>query len=290
MIDATHVIVRLGRQTIVDDVSFSVDAGRSLALWGENGAGKTTLLRAVLGLLPCTGLLSVAGHDVRRAGRQARGAIGYVPQQLALYDELSTLGYLRYVAGLRKVEAHEAPVLLARVGLADQAAKPVGRLSGGMRQRLALAAALLGDPPVLVLDEPTASLDAGARQDFLRLLSDLRRSDKTLLLTSHRTEEVATLADEVHVLAGGRTVLACRAAELTTALNVEVAMHLMLAAGAREPALAVLTDLGFTARRNGRGIVVDVAPGARAAPVQALVERGFQIDDLAIEEGSWTAS
>jgi ABC-type multidrug transport system ATPase subunit len=288
VIEVEHLTVRLGRATVVDDVSFGVDAGRSLALWGENGAGKTTAIRAILHLLPFEGRISVAGYDARRAGRQARARIGYVPQQLALYDELSALGYLRFLAGLHRQPAAGAAALLARVGLAEHAGKPVGALSGGMKQRLALAAAFIGDPPVLILDEPTANLDAAARADFLALLTGLRASGQTLLITSHRIEEVVALADDVAVLAGGRVALACPATALAEALRAGTTLRLIVAPDAVEHALATLAGDGFEARRNGTGILVGVTPGRRAAPVRTLLDRGIAIEDLAFEDTSWT--
>lgn len=288
MIDLAAVTVQLGKRRVVDELSFAVARGERVALWGENGAGKTTVIRALLGLLPFSGQATVAGHDVRRAGRQARAAIGYVPQQLALYDELTALGYLRFMGGLRHAPADQPPALLARVGLEEHAAKPVGALSGGMRQRLALAGALLGDPPVLVLDEPTASLDAAARTDFQGLLGELHAPGHSLLITSHRLEEVAALADRVLVLRQGRLVESCLAQDLARTLRLEATLRLMVAAEAADEALAVLGELGFSARRNGRGLLVQVAPGRRAAPIHALVERGIAVDDLALEEGTWT--
>lgn len=289
MIEVQGLTVRFRRHTALDAVSFQVPAGGSLALWGENGAGKTTAIRAVLGLLPYRGDIRVHGHDLRRHGRRARAAIGYVPQQLALYDELSALGYLRFMAGLRHVPADQAAGLLARVGLDDHAAKAVGALSGGMRQRLALAAALLGDPPILVLDEPTANLDAAARADFLRLLGDLAPTGKTFLFTSHRAEEVAALAGRVLVLAGGRVQAECAAAELAQALGLHATLRLMVAEASVDAALAALAAAGYPARRNGLGVLVQVPPGERAVPVRVLLERGVAVDDLALEEGGWTA-
>jgi ABC-type multidrug transport system ATPase subunit len=288
MIQVRDLTVRFGRTTVVRDVSFEVPAGESLALWGANGAGKTTVIRALLGLLPYDGAIHVGGHDVARQGRCARRLVGYVPQQLALYDDMSAIGYLRYLAGLRRVPAAEASGLLARVGLAEHAGKAVGALSGGMKQRLALAAALLGDPPVLVLDEPTANLDASARADFLGLLAELRAAGKTLLLTSHRTEEVAALADRVLVLAAGRPQLLCSGDELAAALRADGVLRLLVAQDEVDGALAALASRGFRARKNGHGLLVDVGTGSRAAPVSALLADGIEVVDLQMEEKSWT--
>jgi len=287
VIEVRDLVVRFGRTRAVDGVSFGAAAGESLALWGDNGAGKTTILRAVLGLLPHGGEIRLAGRDLRRDGRRARAQVGYVPQQLALYDDLTAIGYLRYVAGLRRQPAAAAAPLLARVGLADEAAKPVGALSGGMKQRLALAAALVGDPPVLVLDEPTASLDATARADFLRLLALLHASGKTMLVTSHRLEEVATLADRVLVLEGGRVRLACPASDLAAALRIEMTLRLLLAEGDVGPALGMLADRGYAARRNGHGVLVRVRAGERATPLRILTDGGIGVTDFTLEDSGW---
>lgn len=282
MIDVQGLGVRFGANRVIDDLTFHLADGGSLALWGVNGAGKTTVLRALLDQVPYTGRATVAGFDAHRQGRQARARLGYVPQQLAFYDDLSALGLLRFVAGLRGADEGQAAVLLGRMGLGDQARKAVRALSGGMKQRLALAAALLGDPPLLLLDEPTANLDAEARADFTALLLELRAAGKTLLFTSHRTDEVAALADEAIVLGeGGARRVGAR--ELDALLHPEVSVYLVVSEAAMEPALGILAREGFEARRNGHGLVVRVAAGKRAAPVAVLVRADIDVHDLAIE-------
>jgi len=288
MIRVHDLTVRFDASPVVDGVSFDIPRGRSLALWGENGAGKTTVIRALLGLVRFEGEVRIAGYDVRRHGKAARAAVGSVPQQLAFYDDMTALGLLRYLAGLRKVPPGQAASLLERVALADQAGKPVGALSGGMKQRLALAAALLGDPPVLLLDEPTASLDTAARADFVCLLADLRASGKTLLVTSHRLAEVVALADEAIVLEGGLVRLRCPARGLEAALFPHTTLNVVVAAGEEAAAVAVLGRAGFAVHPNGRGIGVRVVPGRRAAPVEALLRAGVAVEDITLEDGQWT--
>jgi ABC-type multidrug transport system ATPase subunit len=190
--------------TAVDDVSFHLGRGEALALWGVNGAGKTTILKCLLGLLDCEGELTLDGHDLRRDGRRARHFLGYVPQELAFHADMSVAESCRFYAQLKKVPAARIPVVLEQVGLSAQTQKSVGALSGGMKQRLALALALLADPPVLLLDEPTSNLDAATRDEFIDLLVTLRQAGKTLLFTSHHAEEVERLADQVLILKDGR--------------------------------------------------------------------------------------
>ncbi len=192
--------------TAVSDLSFELAAGTSIALWGVNGAGKTTVLKCLLGLLASEGELHLNGYDLRRDGRTARRFLGYVPQELAFHNDLSVAESCRFYARLKGVGDARIPVVLAQVGLTGQEKKAVGALSGGMKHRLALALALLAEPPVLLLDEPTSNLDAATRDEFIALLVQLRNAGKTLLFTSHYADEVERLAGRVLVLADGRLV------------------------------------------------------------------------------------
>jgi len=189
--------------TAVDDLSFSLMNGEAMALWGTNGAGKTTVLKCLLGLLNCEGTLQLNGVDLRKDGRRARRSFGYVPQELAFHNDLSVVESCRFYAQLKDVPYTRIPTVLEEVGLSGQTRKAVGALSGGMKQRLALALALLADPPLLLLDEPTSNLDVETREEFLALLARLHQMGKTLLFTSHHLEEVGQIADRVLILRDG---------------------------------------------------------------------------------------
>lgn len=192
--------------TAIDDLSFTLAQGQSLALWGVNGAGKTTVLKCLLGLLNCEGELWLDGMDLRKDGRNARRHFGYVPQELAFHNDLSVAESCRFYARLKNVPFGRISEVLQQVALIGQERKAVGALSGGMKQRLALALALLSDPPVLLLDEPTSNLDAETRDEFLDLLALLHKTGKSLLFTSHHLEEVEQLADLVLILRDGKLV------------------------------------------------------------------------------------
>jgi nitrous oxidase accessory protein len=207
---------RFGRHEALAEVSFTIEAGEAVALWGANGAGKTTALRALLGVFPFTGEVSVGGLDVRREGRRARRLIGFVPQEIA-FPELTAGEALELFAGLHGAPLERLPALVERLGLADELDKRVQTLSGGRKQRLALAVALVADPPLLLLDEFSSNLDAAARRDLLSLLTELKREGKTLVFSSHRPDEVARLADRVLHLEGGRLVADLPPAELLAA-------------------------------------------------------------------------
>jgi len=229
LIESQGMTVRFGRATAVFDVSFQVPVGESLALWGANGAGKTTVILALLGLVQFSGSAQLAGYDVKRNGRDARRLVGYVPQRPAMHQDMQALAYLSYLAQLRRAPASQASVLLEQVGLAAHAGKTIGKLSGGMLQRLALAGALLADPPILLLDEPTANLDSAGRAEFLTLLADLRVGGRTILFTSHRAEEVAMLADNVLILAEGRTAGRSEGHEFASDLQQQPMIRLQVA-------------------------------------------------------------
>jgi nitrous oxidase accessory protein/Cu-processing system ATP-binding protein len=206
MLAVIGVTKRFRKFTAVDDVSFEIAPGEAVALWGPNGAGKSTLLKCLLGLLRFTGAVRIDGHDALSEAKIARGRLGYVPQELAFYPEWTGNELLAFVARIRRVASERVDVVLAQVGLAAHGAKPIGSLSGGMKQRLALAAALLSDPPLLVLDEITSNLDANGRDGLLRVLARLKESGKTIVFTSHRRDDVIRLADRVLVLERGRLV------------------------------------------------------------------------------------
>jgi ABC-type multidrug transport system ATPase subunit len=282
MIRAEHVTKKFGRHRAVDDLSFTVAPGEALALWGPNGAGKTTVLRCVLGLLPFTGSISINGCDVRRQGKAARRSLGYVPQELALHDDLRALGALHFYGRLKHAGAERPAKVLADVGLADHGRKRVGELSGGMKQRLALAIALLADPALLVLDELTASLDADGRSGFIDLLQQLRRAGKTILFTSHRVDEIEALADRVLVLGAGRLRTETTGLGLSDSLGVRSMIKLFVADGMIPTAVERLKSHGFAATPNGTGLHVEVRPRHKALPIHALNDAAIEVRDFEV--------
>lgn len=188
----------------LQNLTFNLASGEGLALWGNNGAGKTTAIRCILGQVSYEGSVSICGIDVAAKGKLARAKVGLVPQEISFHDDLTVLDTMRLYTKLRKSNHDEGSALLERLSLAPHLSKQVRQLSGGLRQRLALAIALLGDPPILLLDEPTANLDAAAKQDFLALLEDLKAEGKALVFASHRPGEVLRLADRVLLLDQGK--------------------------------------------------------------------------------------
>ena len=284
-VHAERVTKQYGKVKALDGVSFEVRPGEAVALWGANGAGKTTLLKAIIGLIDFQGEIRIDGHDVKRAGKRARRRIGYVPQETVFYD-WSVQATLEFYARLKKVDPGGIAPLLARLGLAEHATKQVSALSGGLKQRLALAIALLADPPVLLLDEPTANLDAQARGDYLRLLSALRHEGRTVIFASHRLEEIDALADRVIVMDAGRLVESVDPESLKAQHMQDVEMTLWLPEAERATALACFTRQGLAAHLNGRGtVVVRVGADQKMKPLRLLDEMNIPVTDFEIERG-----
>jgi ABC-type multidrug transport system ATPase subunit len=293
MIRIDHLTKRFGRTNAVDDVSLTIPQGDSVALWGLNGAGKTTIIRCILGLLRYRGNIDIAGHDARgrRSGKSARKLIGYVPQELGFYDDLGVSEAIAFFGRLKGVRVASVDEALARVGLTGHGRKRIRELSGGMKQRLALAIAMLGDPPILILDEVTASLDACGREEFVSLLARLSSgegadSGRTMLFASHRVEEVTTLARRVVMLEKGRIVsevpAAAFLAHLSDAQGAGATLHLHIKPAARSSAITLLRTHGFDPRLNGVGLLVPVPIAQKAAPFRVLADAHISIDDFEI--------
>lgn len=203
-----------GTVRAVDGIDLDVRQGETLALIGPNGSGKTTTLKALVGLVrPTAGRITVDGLDVIGEGAAARRRLGYLPQRLTFPEGISAREVVDYFARLRGLDASPIP-LLARVGLAAAAGRAVDGFSGGMRQRLGIALALLGEPAALILDEPSAALDPSGALMVRDILTDIRRDGTTILISSHDLGEVAALADRIAVFVAGRIVARGSLAEL----------------------------------------------------------------------------
>jgi ABC-2 type transport system ATP-binding protein/nitrous oxidase accessory protein len=283
MINFVNVTKKFGNYAAIDQLNFVVPAQQAVALWGENGAGKTTIIKCLLGLLRYEGRIMVDGFDAARSGRAARRLVGYVPQELAFYDEMTALDTARFFAQLKQAPLTQAVAVITQVGLEAHAGKAVRTLSGGMKQRLALGLALLGDPPVLVLDEPTSNLDAAGRSQFLQLLAQVKAAGKTILFTSHRLEEIEQLADQVMVMERGVLKLTCAGDQLAARLGLRTTVKLHLPGELLDDALGVLQRDGFQARRNGVGVLVEVHPSEKARPIHSLSRAQIAVTDFEME-------
>lgn len=220
-VSASGLSLRYGGTRALDDVSLRLTAGVT-GLLGPNGAGKTTLLRVLATALSADrGAFTVLGHDpgTARGRQEVRRRLGYLPQTPGFHPDFTAFEFVDYVAILKEMtdrgaRHREVRRVLDEVGLADVRSKRIRKLSGGMRQRVALGAALVGEPGFLVLDEPTVGLDPEQRMRFRELIAGAGEG-RTVLLSTHQTEDVAMLCHRVIVMAGGRVRFEGTPAELT---------------------------------------------------------------------------
>ncbi len=276
------LVKAFGRNQVLRGLELRVPPGEVVALWGDNGAGKSTTIKCILGLLRYSGEIKVAGLDAGHDARAVRRRIGYVPQELSFYRDWDARKTMRFYAQLKGAELESISELLAAVGLADHTRKPVAALSGGMKQRLALAIALLGNPTLLLLDEFTSNLDAQARAGLLELLHLQRNKDITVLFTSHRMDEVQMLADRVLVMCDGRISRDCAPAALSGALGFQKCMCLWFAAADIAPARRLLEAHGYAPKVRNNGMELLLDPGMAADPLRILMEHGLTATDMDI--------
>jgi ABC-2 type transport system ATP-binding protein len=219
MIEVQHLTKRYGDLTAISDVSFSVASGQILGFLGPNGSGKTTTMRIITGFLPASsGTAKVAGFDIFDDSFEVRKRIGYLPEHPPLYDDMTVAAYLRFVArikGMPKAEIAEAlDRAMTRCGLTEVVDRVTGHLSKGFRQRVGLAQAIIHNPTVLVLDEPTVGLDPQQIIEIRALIKELA-GVHTVVLSTHILPEVAQVCEKVVIINAGRVVMEDMLANLT---------------------------------------------------------------------------
>ncbi len=244
----------------VDHLDLTVESGEVYAFLGPNGAGKTTTIRMLTGLIrPTEGTALIDGLDVAKSPLEVKARVGVVPQRSNLYGELSARDNLVFVAGLygipRGRRRVRADALLEQFGLAERADSPFGSLSGGMKRRLTIAAALVHEPPILFLDEPTTGLDVHAARALRETIIDLHRSGVTLFLTTHQIAEAERLADRVAILVKGRVVAVDTPAALRAACCAESALEIAVAP-LTDALQAALRELAVVTHLSRRGDVL----------------------------------
>jgi ABC-2 type transport system ATP-binding protein len=247
VIEVQHLTKRYGNVTAVDDVSFRVEKGEILGFLGPNGAGKTTTMRVLTGYIPATaGRAVVAGYDVFDQPIDAKRRTGYLPETPPLYPDMTVREYLQFVARIKgvpkKEQATRIEQVMRRTYTADVAQRACGKLSKGYRQRVGLAQALIHNPDVLILDEPTAGLDPKQINETRRLIKELA-GDHTIILSTHILPEVSQTCQRVVIINKGRVVAVDTPQNLTARLRGSEAMYVQ----ADGPPAAVQTVLSAVA-------------------------------------------
>jgi ABC-2 type transport system ATP-binding protein len=302
VIEVSNLTKDYGTVVAVRELSFSVGKGEIVGFLGPNGAGKSTTLRVLAGFLGATsGHVRIAGHDIAEAPLAARRALGYMPESAPLYPELRVSEYLLFRARLKEVASGKRSAAIGaameRAGVAHMAGTVIGHLSKGYRQRVALADALVSDPPLLILDEPTAGLDPNQIREVRALIKDLG-GERTVLLSTHILSEVEATCERAIVIDRGRlvaegTIEALRARQNGSALSLRV----------RDPKALAEAVIGGISGLNLRSVSADGAAAGRRTLeldlseeldaeaaietlVRALTEAGVGIHAIVPEQAS----
>ena len=299
MIEVEHLTKRYGAHTAVDDISFTVEDGCIYGLLGPNGAGKSTTMNILTGYLSATaGTVKVAGHDIAEEPLEAKKAIGYLPEQPPLYPEMTVQEYLLFVAELKGVKhkkdrAAMVETAMGRTGLQPVQNRLIRNLSKGYRQRVGIAAAFLGEPKVIILDEPTVGLDPAQVIEIRGLIRDLGRTH-TVILSSHILSEVQTVCDRVLIISAGKLAAQGTPEELASQLAARGTLS-ATAKGSREEILAAagqvegLTGLHITAEKGGEVSFTAVCEGGsdlRGELSLALAKAGCPVLSLSADSMS----
>jgi ABC-2 type transport system ATP-binding protein len=280
LLNVSNLTKSYGARRAVDAVSFQVQAGQTVGLIGPNGAGKSSTVSMICGLLrPDAGKVELDGQAVTQGLSAAKRKIGFVPQDLALYEDLSARENLKLFAalyGIRGVELkRRCDEVLALVKLSDRAADKPSTFSGGMKRRLNIAAALMHDPQLLILDEPTVGVDPQCRNAIFDTLEQLKRLGRSLIYTSHYMEEVERLADHIVIIDHGKVLADESPAALFRRLPAQAALRIELPAQAPGGLLEGIRALhGVTSVASDAGMLeIRLATGDDALPVMGYLER-----------------
>ena len=288
MIEVQHVTKQYGRVTAVDDVSFRVERGEILGFLGPNGAGKTTTMRILTGYMPATeGKAIVAGYDVFANPIEAKKRTGYLPEMPPLYPDMTVREYLDFVARIKGVPPKERKTRVAsvmeRTRVADMAERHCSKLSKGYRQRVGLAQALIHNPEVLILDEPTAGLDPKQIIETRELIRGLG-GDHTIVLSTHILPEVAQTCQRVVIINNGRVVAVDTPENLTARLAGSETMYVQLDALGQEagPVLGAIQGVTRVQASASGGFEIESERGTdvRRDIARTIVNRGWGLLEL----------
>ncbi len=290
-IETKDLTKRYGRLVAVDRLNLVVERGEVFGILGPNGSGKTTTILMLLGLTdPSAGTVRVLGRDPVREPLSVKRRVGYLPDTVGFYDELSGRENLRYTAALnglkgRKVEA-KIDALLAQMGLSEAADRPVRTYSRGMKQRLGLADVLLKDPELVILDEPTLGLDPQAAHEFLLLIRSLKEKGLTVLLSSHLLHQVQAITDRVGLFKKGRMELVGTVPELARrVLGGAFRIRVRAEGQGLEDALGNIPGV-LRVQREPYGFLLETERDLRPEVARAVVEAGGKLFELELEEPS----
>ena len=298
MIEIANLSKRFGELTAVDDVSFQVSRGDVLGFLGPNGAGKSTTMKMITGFIaPDSGSVVVGGDDIALHPVEVKRRIGYLPEGAPLYGDMTVKGFLGFIAGIRGYRGTERQQRLDRVidlvHIGSVLGQPIETLSKGFKRRVGLAQAIIHDPEVLILDEPTDGLDPNQKHEVRKLIRGMAE-DKTIVLSTHILEEVDAVCNRAIIIANGRIVSDGTPAELEARSTLHNAVSITVrgdAANGMREALAGLPEVRSVdvSRDEGGRVHLQVLPSGGAMLIEYVSrmvrERGWEIEEMRVERG-----
>ncbi len=292
MIEIRNLTKRFAGQTAVDGLSFNVQQGEVLGFLGPNGAGKSTTMKMLTGFLaPTSGTASILGCDIQRQTLKAQQQIGYLPEGAPCYGDMTVRGFLEFIAEVRGFRGAEKRERVSRavgqVELDKVLGQSIDTLSKGFKRRVGLAQAILHDPKVLILDEPTDGLDPNQKHQVRGLIQSLAH-DKIVIISTHILEEVSAVCTRAVVIASGKLVADGTPLELESRSRYHQAVTLVSSSELDQAALSALPGVaGVEENRSERSLTVLAQPGQVIFPqVNALIhQRGWLVEELDVERG-----
>jgi ABC-2 type transport system ATP-binding protein len=211
-LEVKNLFKKFGSKSALEDVSFTVKEGSCFGLLGPNGAGKSTTMKIITGIIEAdTGQVSMFGQDIRKTTEKIRQQVGYVPQEITLYDKISAYNNLVFFGEMYGVKGNKLKEriikVLEQVGLSERANDPIHTYSGGMKRRINIAAALLHNPKLVILDEPTVGIDPQSRNHIFEIIRSLRSEGVTIIYSTHYMEEVEALCDDIAIIDHGKVIV-----------------------------------------------------------------------------------
>lgn len=267
MIEVKNVTKRYGGVTAVDDISFTAESGEVLGLLGPNGAGKSTTMNIITGYIGATaGNVLIDGADILENPKQAKAKIGYLPEQPPLYQEMTVRRYLEFIFDLKKVrlpKKEHIDEVMTIVKISDVAGRVIRNLSKGYRQRVGFAGALLGNPPVLILDEPTVGLDPKQIIDIRKLIKSLGKKH-TIIFSSHVLSEVSAVCDRIVMINNGKIVADAATDKLSEAVGGDsvLALEVEGSTSAVRDAISSVEGVKRVNKGSGNSYTVEYESGA----------------------------
>jgi len=288
-ISVLNLTKRYGNLLAVDGIHFKVQRGRIFGFLGPNGAGKTTAIKAILGLIRVDeGEIEINGMNIKENGKEAKRSIGYLPERVSFYDNLTALQNLSFYAELKGSTNEECKALLEEIGLGQVMNKKVRKFSRGMIQRLGIARSLLGDPDILILDEPSTGLDPEGSLLVKEKLRSLNGKGCTIFLSSHILAEVQAICSDVIIINKGKLVAEGRIEDLSRKLEIKPKITISLDGKPSENILNELSNMQGIYKVEGKGNLIEVTcePEVKVDVLIHLKKSGLKIKDFEIRTPS----